>query len=495
MSLAEKLERFYLTLSEIHRLNGVLALLDWDMHVTMPSGGAASRAAQEEAIARLIHGKTTEPAFVEVVHELFSNLPALGGNDQVNVRETKRIIDRAAKLPDEFVGERSRIAALSYATWVKARAENDFAAAAPFLKKLIDFARQEAELIGYEECKYDALLDGFEPYARLSKVKPLLLNLGRSLQQLIPRIRELQKDGQDWKGGALDRGKQGKLCCRVAGDFGYDFSSGRLDPTAHPFETKIGSGDVRITTRYDEADFLSALYSTMHETGHALYELGLPLRYEGTPRGASISLGIHESQSRFWENIIGRSRSFSYYLADVLKDFLSPPLPEAEALWQRLNRVTPSLIRVEADEVTYSLHVVIRLLLEEELIESRLNVEDLPKAWNEHYEKFLGLRPGSDKDGVLQDVHWYQGAFGYFPTYALGNLYGAMLLKQMQSDLPALDDNVRNGHFQPLRNWLSERIYSHGMKYPAADLIKQITGNELSEQPFLAYVSDKFGLT
>lgn len=490
MTTQENLSFFYDRLKEMHNLQCIGALLGWDQRVYMPPNAAQGRADQLEYISAQMHRRFTDPEFARVVDDLSDARDSLDADDQVNVREVKRVLDRQRKLPEEFVCEMAQAESMGYNTWVKARPQDDWKAVEPILGKLIDLNKRQADLIGYEEHPYDALLDIYEPGMKLAQVKPLLLGLAESLRELIPVIVGRLGDA-GLPSGHYDVDKQERLCRRVAGDVGYDFESGRLDKTAHPFMTTIGSRDFRITTRFFEDNFLPALYGSLHETGHALYELGLPAEKAGTPLGDTVSLGIHESQSRFWENLVGRSREFSGYLSGVIEEFF-PDESDADRLWSLANRVSPSLIRVEADEVTYNQHIVIRMLLEEALVTDRLSVADLPAAWNDLYEKYLGVRPSDFRYGVMQDVHWFSGSIGYFPTYALGNLYGAMMMQKAREDLPSMSAQIRAGEFAPLLGWLRENVHKHGMKYRAHELIERITGRELSDTPFVEYLRGKF---
>jgi len=278
----------------------------------------------------------------------------------------------------------------------------------------------------------------------------------------------------------------------VAGDLGFAFDAGRLDTTAHPFMTTLGPRDFRITTRYNESNFLPGLYGAIHETGHALYEMGLPPERVGTPLGEAVSCSIHESQSRMWENLVGRSRPFSVYLSGRVKEFFPDFRLSPDELWRHANRVQPSLIRVEADEVTYGQHIVIRMILELALVEGEISVADLPGAWDDLYEKYLGVRPADYRDGVMQDVHWYSGSLGYFPTYALGNLYGAMMLQAAREAIPDLDGRIEQGEFCGLLSWLRESVHQHGMRYRGPELIRRIAGQELSAGQFVDYLEVKF---
>jgi carboxypeptidase Taq len=482
---------FYERLNELERLEGILNLLGWDQQVYMPSAGSGSRARQIELLSTLIHERQTDPAFLACVEELFREADPAEAAHFTNVREIRRSLQRESKLPKEFVAERSRLHALSYAAWVEAKPHSDFAAMEPHLTKIMELARQEADLVGYEEHPYDALLDVYEPYATLAQVKPLLLEIAETLARMIGGCEP--SSTRRSSSPSVGESDQAKLCARLAADVGYDFDRGRLDKSPHPFQSTIGSGDVRMTTRYDEGDYLSAVFTVLHETGHALYEQGFLEQHRGTPMGSAISLGVHESQSRLWENLVGRSKPFSTYLYRVMGEYL----PEAQRcitpddLWRESNRVMPSLIRVEADEVTYSLHVVIRLLLEEALISGELNVRDLPTAWDDLYEKYLGIRATHLRDGVLQDVHWYTGLVGYFPTYALGNVYGAIMMERIRHAIPDLDTQIERGGFSPLLRWLREHVHEHGRRYTATELLTKIAGQPPTAKPFLDYLRVK----
>ncbi len=493
MTTDENLKSLYDKLSSLYRLQCIGSLLGWDQQVYMPVEAAQGRADQNELISRLAHQWFTDPEFARVVDALAEEQDTLGEVDRVNVREVKRVLDIERKLPEEFVAEMAQASSVGYCIWAQARPKNDWAAVEPTLAKIVALNRRRADLVGYEEHPYDALLDIYEPGARLSQVKPLLLDLAEQLKAMIPAIAE-RFSAEDRLEGDFATECQQRFVARVAADLGFDFGQGRLDTTAHPFMTSIGPYDFRITTRYHEDNLLSALYGTIHETGHALYEMGLPKERAGTPMGESVSLGIHESQSRFWENLVGRSRDFCEHLLDVMKEYFPEQTRHlgCDDLWKRVNHVEPSLIRVEADEVTYSQHIVIRMLLEERLVTGDLNVPDLPAAWDDLYEEYLGIRPPDYKDGVMQDMHWYSGSIGYFPTYALGNLYGAMMMRKAREDLPEMPDQIRAGELAPMLNWLRENVHRHGMKYRAHELIRHITGRELSDKPFVEYLRGKF---
>lgn len=491
--MSPELKKVYSHLRRIYTLGCIGALLDWDQKVTMPAEGGEDRAEQLELMSALSHESMTDPAFLELVDAQYEIRNTLAAEDLVNIRELKRILDRARRLPTDFVAHRSKVTTRAYQTWTEARPKDDWKSILPHLEEIVSLCRKEAEFLGYEEHPYDALLDGYEPGGKIALLKPLLLRLGKELSALIPSIKDKFQNVADINGDFPEE-VQSKFNTRLAQVFGYDISRGRLDATHHPFQTTIGARDVRITTHFYRNDYLSSVYSTLHETGHALYEAGLLERHKGTPMGSAVSLGIHESQSRLWENLIGRSQQYCRFLHRTLKDYF----PEEhrrltpESLWRTVNKVNPSLIRIEADEVTYSLHVIIRLLLEEQLISGTLSVKDLPDAWNDSYEEYLGIRPTDYKNGVMQDVHWFSGSIGYFPTYALGNLYGAMMLKTAERDLPSLWQDVEQGNCLPLLHWLRSNVHELGMTYSGPELIKKITGQELNEAPFLNYIKQKF---
>ncbi|MFQ3549681.1 MAG: carboxypeptidase M32 [Armatimonadota bacterium] len=492
MEISSKLKFFYERLSELYKLNCIASLLDWDMQVYMPEKGASFRAEQLEFIELLAHQKLTDSVFYNTIRDLYENMDNLSDDDRVNVREIFRVVERKKKLPDEFVSEKTKACSNAYNVWVKARPENSYEEVKPYLKHIFELARKECDLVGYEKNKYDALLDTYEPYGKIEEIKPLLLELADGLKSIIKTGYEKTKDIKDIN-VIFSADKQFEMCSKIAEDLGYSFSTGRIDKTAHPFMTTIGPQDQRITTRFYENNILLGLYSTIHETGHALYELGLPVDRAGTPLGSSVSMGIHESQSRLWENIVGRSREFAEYLHKVMIDYFPGEMKDisVDDLFANINKIKPSLIRVESDEVTYSQHIVIRMLLEEKVLENEVDVDDLPEAWNAMYEEYLGIKPDDYKDGVMQDVHWFTGAIGYFPTYALGNLYNAMMFKSAKVDIPDISDNIKNGQFEPLLLWLRDKVHKHGMRYTGPELIQKITGNKLSAKPFLDYLNNK----
>jgi len=489
----ELLNRYKTQMQEIFRLDCISALLDWDHQVNLPTKGTQARGEQLELMSRLTHQRQTSKELQAIIEELYQNQEELEHDDQINIRESKLQMDKSLKLPEDFIARRSRARSAAYAAWVEARKANDFSIAKEQLATNISIAREETELLGYEETPYDALLDNFEPGSRLSIIKQPLFLLAEGIKQQLPAILATTEPTRPF-GATFDISKQRALNEQVSRDLGYDFEAGRMDIAPHPFMTTLGAHDKRITTRYDESDYLSSLLTAMHEAGHATYEQGLPPEYAGTPRGSAVSLSIHESQSRLWENIVGRSRPFSEYLFNLLPDYFPQESAKAspEHIWQRLNSVEPSLIRVEADEVTYSLHIVIRTILEEEIINHGLGVNDLPARWNELYREYLDLEVPDDAHGILQDVHWYGVGLGYFPTYALGNLYSAIMMEKIRESVEGLDQKIARGEFQEILLWLRANVHQIGMSLRGPELARKISGSDLSAEPFLDYLSKKF---
>jgi carboxypeptidase Taq len=400
------------------------------------------------------------------------------------------------KLPQALVEELARTSILGQQAWVTARADDDFASFRPLLEKMFKLKREQAQALGYVEHPYDALLDDYEPGALTSQVSKVLADLREHLVSLASAI-GLSGRGPKVEistlGFAIDA--QEKFAKDVAKQIGFDFGRGRLDVTVHPFCTNVGPHDTRITTRYDEHHFPCAFFGVLHEAGHGIYDQGLRTEQYGLPPGEAISLGIHESQSRMWENFVGRSKSFwQYFYGEAQRRFPQTleKLPLADFYWA-INDVRPSLIRVEADEATYNLHILVRFELEQALLSDDLKCADLPGAWNEKYQHYLGIKPPNNREGVLQDIHWSCGLVGYFPTYALGNLYAAQFFEQADKDLSGLHAQFAKGEFAPLREWLREKIHRPGQCYTADELVNRVTGKPLSHAPLMQYLKGKFG--
>ncbi|MEC4677813.1 MAG: carboxypeptidase M32, partial [Nitrospirota bacterium] len=414
---------------------------------------------------------------------------------QALLREVWRDYHHATQLPSDFVRTLGLETSLAHEVWIEARKTNDFSLFVPNLKRIIALKKQETEYLGYAESPSDALMDSFEPGMTVSKISPLFESLKAKLVPLLQKIRQSEiKADEGLFRLAYDPQKQWDFGLSVLKTMGYDFERGRQDRSAHPFTTSFHPTDVRVTTRIDEHDLLSSLFSSIHEGGHGLYDQGLSKEYYGTPLGDSISLGIHESQSRLWENSVGRSRAFWTYFFPKLRETFPQNFKniDFETFYTAINGVRPSLIRVESDEVTYNLHVMLRFEIERLIIEDNLPVEELPEVWNEKMESYLGIRPETDTDGVLQDVHWSGGAFGYFPTYTLGNLYAAQFFNQAKKDMPDLEKNIAAGNLLPLKSWLNDNIHRWGRQYSSEQMVQRVCGEAPNPDYFTDYLEEKF---
>jgi len=502
--MADQLDQLYEQLCEhareTARWGAIAHLLQWDERTMMPSADAENRAEELTLLSAHIHARKTDPRLGELIERLEDSPLAADplSDTGVTIRRQRRDRDRAMKLPAGLVEELSRTSVLGQQCWQQAREDDDFAAFQPVLEKTLRLKREEAEALGYEDQPYDALLDEFEPDAKTTEVAGVLRELRR---ELIPLVSALAASDRRPPSEILSRhyprAAQEAFGREVAAAIGFDFQRGRLDVTAHPFCSGVGPNDCRITTRYDERAPGSALFGTLHEAGHGIYEQGLRADQWGLPLGQDVSLGIHESQSRLWENMVGRSRAFWEHFYPRAQGHHFPesltgvPLDD---FFFAVNEAKPTLIRVEADEVTYNLHILIRFELELELLEDRLPVAELPAAWNAKYRDYLGIEPPNNAQGVLQDVHWSGGAIGYFPTYSLGNLYAAHWFQAAADALGDLDEQFARGEFTPLRDWLRENIHRQGRRFSATELLQHVTGESLSSEPLMAHLRSKYGL-
>ena len=479
---------------DIDIISQISGLLSWDQEVLMPPKAASLRAEQLAWLSSIGHAKMTDEKVGELLEELVGD-SELNEIERGNLRLIRNSYNKATKLPTEFVIEISKHRSKAMITWTKARAENDFSIFRDDLKKMIDLVRQEADYLGYDELRYDALLDNYESGLTVSRLDPLFENLRDNVAPLVKLVME---KGVRPDMGWIDENKwkqpsQESLSQIVSESIGFDFSAGRRDSSTHPFCGGPNPDDVRWTTRYSETDPFGSLYGSMHETGHGLYEQGRPRELDFQPAGKANGLGVHESQSRLWENQVGRSVAFCEWVLPLWKNNFPENMKgvSAEDLWRSVNLIEPSLIRVEADEATYNLHIMIRYEIEKKLISGEIEIDDLPKIWNEMYDEFLGISPPNDTLGVLQDVHWSMGAFGYFPTYTLGNLYSAQLLSAAKNDLGDVDEQFRQGNFSPLLNWMRVNIHKKGSVLEPASLIEEATGFPPSSEAFVEYLKDK----
>jgi carboxypeptidase Taq len=479
-------------------LGSIESLLGWDERTLLPPAAGEYRAEQMTYLAGMMHRRETDPQLGDWLRELAES-PLVGdphSDSGTIIREVKREFEKKTRLPQALVEEITRTSILGQQAWVDARKNNSFRAFQPLLTKMVSLKRQEADALGFEECRYDALLDNYEPGARTSEVAKVLMALR---DQLVPFVAAIRESSRQPDLSIVERHypteAQQQFGQRIAAAIGFDFNRGRLDVTAHPFCSEAGPHDCRITTRYNERHFNEAFFGILHEAGHGLYEQGLPPNQYGLPTGTAISLGIHESQSRMWENFVARSRAFWDFAFPLAQEAFPQALRDVslEAFHFAINDVRPSLIRVEADEVTYNLHILIRFELEQALINEEMNIADLPSAWNEKYQQYLGIAPPSDADGVLQDIHWSAGLFGYFGTYSLGNLYAAQFFEQADRDCHGLHVQFARGEFAPLREWLAKQIHGHGRRYTAAQLVEHVTGKPLSHDALMRHLRGKFG--
>ena len=487
-------------LREIALLRSVSSLLSWDEQTHLPPRGASHRAAQAGLLATLAHARLTSPKLGDLLAAAESDLSTsdrTGDSDAaVNLRETRRSYERERKLPPELVEELSRTEVLAQQAWADARAKSDFPAFEPWLKKTLDLKRRQADCIGFAATgdPYDALLDEYEPGETAAGIARVFQSLRGPLVDLIGRVAESpRKAPAHLLARHFPAAAQEKLAREAAAAVGFDFSAGRLDVSVHPFCSDLGPGDVRITTRYREDDFGDAFFGVLHEAGHALYEQGLPPAHFGTPLCEAVSLGIHESQSRMWENFVGRGRPFWRWCLPKARHVFPQALEGvSEDDWHfAVNDVRPSFIRTESDEATYNLHVLLRFELERAMVRGELSVRDVPAAWDEKMRHYLGVTPPNDALGCLQDIHWSGGSFGYFPTYTLGNLYAAQFFEKARADLGDLDASIAAGDFAPLLGWLREKIHRHGKRFTARRLVREVTGDDLRAEPLLNHLRSK----
>jgi len=487
-------ENFLKAAKNLADLGHAQALLSWDQETYMPPKGTAQRASSLGTLAGIHHAQLTDDAFVQTVKALKD--AELKGDEAINVQEIARIQERALKIPTELVVELNETQSLAHEAWIKAREDSDFGHFAPWLEKVLGLQKEIAERVGYEGSIYNAFLDEYEPHTRAEDVAPVLHALK---DRLVPLAERIGATGKKPAAGILDQDfsidQQEAFGRRVMADLGFDLEAGRLDIAVHPFCSGLSRSDVRLTTRYSVDKMEESLFGIIHETGHGLYEQGLPEDAAGLPLCSSISLGIHESQSRLWENMVGRGRPFWTYYLPILKEHFPGQLDgvDLEAFYAAVNQVEPSFIRVEADEVTYNLHILLRFELEQALVEDRVSIADLPELWNARMEEYLGLKPENAAQGVLQDVHWSFGLIGYFPTYSLGNLYAAQFFQQAQKDMPGLDDDLAAGRLAGLKGWLNEKVHRRGRRVNAGELVREVTGEELSADYFMDYLEGKFG--
>ena len=493
-----KLKELETRLVEINDLESAAGLLGWDQNTYMPPGGAPARARQIATLERLAHEKFTSAAIGKLLNDLrpYEESLPYDSDEASLIRVTRRDYERAIKVPPAFVAEFSDHRSTSFQVWAKARPENDFASVQPYLEKTLDLSRRLADFFpGYEHIA-DPLIDYSDYGMKASTVRATFAELREQLVPIVQAIAAQPPADDGCLHQTFPEAQQLAFGLDAVTRFGYDLTRGRQDKAPHPFTTNFSIGDVRITTRVRENDLGDALFSTMHEAGHAIYEQSVCADFEGTLLAHGTSSGVHESQSRLWENIVGRSRGFWRFFYPKLQEVFPDQLRDVppETFYRAINKVERSLIRTDADEVTYNLHVLLRFDFELSLLEGNLAVRDLPEAWRERFEADLGLVPPDDRDGVLQDVHWYSGAIGgAFQGYTLGNILSAQFFGLALQAHPEITCEIKEGKFGTLHTWLKENIYQHGRKYTPSELVERITGGPLSIEPYIQYLWKKYG--
>ncbi|MCE7885150.1 MAG: carboxypeptidase M32 [Actinobacteria bacterium ATB1] len=495
----DAVQRLHELWAEISDIGTAASLLAWDQETHMPAAGAVGRAPVMATIAGLTHSRLTSPELAEVIEAVEES----AGDDPVllaQAREARRHHERAVKVPEALARAIAETSSRALMSWQQARAEDDFALFRDDLAEIIRLTVERAEALADGGNPYDALLDEYEPGTSENSVAALFSDLTPELSDLVKAVAESGVDVDESPAyGEFPERAQRDLGIAVATRMGFDFDAGRLDRSAHPFCTSMNPRDVRLTWRWDENDFRPALLGVMHEAGHGLYEQGLPGEWHRTPIGGSVSLGVHESQSRLWENLVGRSRAFWRWAIEPFR-LVFPDHPEfaVEDIWRALHVVEPSLIRVEADEVTYNLHVAVRFEIERRLIRGDLDVDDLPGVWDDTYDDLLGVRASSAAEGVLQDIHWSMGAFGYFPTYTIGNLVASQLYDAASAEAGPFDDAFENGDLSGLLAWLRSRVHAHGSRWLPDELVDRASARPLTSASFLSHVrricEDNYGV-
>jgi carboxypeptidase Taq len=496
--MESKLKELKRLLAEAGDLRMVQAVLDWDQSTYMPVGGAPARARHTALLARLVQEKATDPQIGRLLDELQHYAESLPYDhpDAALVRVARRDFERNLKVPPAFMGQVYQLGAETFSVWAKARPENDFKAVRPYLERILDNSRRLADFFpGYEHIA-DPLINYADHGMKATTLRQLFAELRRALVPLVQQITALPPADDSCMHRHFDQQGQLRIGEELVRQIGYDYKRGRLDLTHHPFTTRFSDGDVRITTRVNESDLGDCLFSCIHEAGHAMYEQGIRPEFNATSLGTGTSAGVHESQSRLWENLVGRSREFWEYAYPRLQAAFPGVLDDIslETFYRAANKVQRSLIRVDADEVTYNLHVMLRFDLEMRLLEGNLHVRDLPEAWHAHYQADLGVRAPDDRDGVMQDVHWFYGVIGgVFQGYTLGNIMGAQFFNTALAAHPEIPTEMRAGKFDTLHNWLIDNIYQYGSMFTAAELVQRVTGGPLSIAPYMAYLRSKYG--
>jgi carboxypeptidase Taq len=497
-SIKKSLESIYNQQKELSVLGGIGALLGWDQMTYIPAKGAQERGEQTALLSSLAHKRVVSDIFWNHITKLSkeSIYNTLSTEDQHVVKRLKKDVEKSRKIPDDFVKRSAKITTMAYPAWQQARNKNDFKIFQPHLEKIVDL---EKEYVGYIDLpgpRYDTLLDDYEEGMTTQKLRTEFNSLKKNLKKILDKVISSETYTQQQNLSiTFTKTIQQQICQQIFDQMNLPNDASRIDESTHPFTTSLGNDDVRITTNYERKNPLFSFFSTVHEAGHALYELGVPTgKYKNTVIADSPSLGLHESQSRFWENIIARSKPFWEYYYPEFKKQAGAQLNNIsfETWYHHVNRVKPSFIRVEADELTYCLHVILRFELESELMQEKLTVSELPQAWNEKMEESLGITPTTDTEGVLQDMHWSGGSIGYFPTYALGSIYAAQLFNALKKDHSNTNEEIKNGDFDNILTWLREHVHQYGRMMTAEEIIKKTCGEGLNADVFVSYLRQKY---
>lgn len=494
--MSEKLERLKTLLGEVADIGGAASVLGWDQQVNMPPGGAAARGQQLATLGKIAQEKFISDEVGRLIEDLKAEFAGADPDldESAMVRVAARNYDKARRVPPEFVAEQAVVSSKAFEAWVEARQKSDFSIFQPHLEKVLDLVNRYISFFPPADHPYDTLLDDFEPGMKTADVKAIFDALRPKQVALLKAIAGKKQVKDDFLHRKYSEKKMMDFGVDVITKYGYDWNRGRQDKAPHPFETTFSLGDVRITTRFEAENPTATLFSTMHESGHAMYEQGINPAYERTPLMGGTSLAVHESQSRMWENLVGRSLPFWEHFYPAFKSTFPSQLDGVglKAFYKAINKVEPSFIRVNADEATYNMHIMLRLELEIAMVEGTIAIKDLPAIWNEKMREYLGVTPPSDAKGVLQDIHWSGGMIGYFSTYALGNLISAQLWEKINKDIKDLDDQIRRGDFSALLVWLRKNIHQHGQKYEPQVLVKKVTGSKITPVPYVRYLTKKY---
>ena len=494
--MSEKLEQLKSLLAEVSDLNHVQALLGWDQQTYMPQGGAEARGNQLATLGKISHEKFTSDEIGKLLGDLEKELEGIDPDSDNSrlLKVTRHDYDQATRVPSNFVAEFAVVTSKAFEAWVEARAKSDFSIFEPHLEKVVELNQRFVTFFPPADHPYDVLLDQFERGMKTADVKAIFDALRPQQVELLKAIADKPQVNDEFLHVEYDEKKMWDFSEVIATKFGYDWKRGRQDKSAHPFTTNFSINDVRITTRFEQDNPTVMLFSTMHETGHGLYELGSNQAYERTPLAGGTSLAVHESQSRMWENLVGRSMPFWEYFYPEFKKLFPAQVGDVDldTFFKGINKVESSLIRVNADEATYNMHIMLRLELEISMVEGTVRVKDLPEIWNAKMDDYLGVVPPNNAKGVLQDVHWSGGTLGYFSTYALGNLISAQLWEKINADIPDLADQFRAGDFSSLLSWLHEKIHIHGAKYEPQELVQRVTGSKINSDAYVRYLKKKF---